>query len=202
MGGNQRHGEKGPDRKQSECQDCSQTFVHGKFTHYDLCKSCREQRRENSELETTVEGFREDGDMYISVTICNPTEVSMTVPVQPLESEDNVSTIGHVQVKSDDFYAENVIVYYNRINSGLKVKSNSTSSFEFKLEGGELTQSNKPTVKYHGVIGEDVREFNKNQSGEWESSDLQIQFDPCTKSQEELDPATNTFTSVKDAYTV
>lgn len=202
MGGNQRHGAKGSDRQKSTCEDCGMSFKHGKFSRYTFCDSCREKRQEEAELKTEINVFKKDGNLYISVTIINSNEVPLYIPTENLtESEHSVSTIGYVSVTSDDFYAENVILYSKRMTK-IKVKRDSTYSFEFRLENNELIQENKPTVKYTGVVGEDVRELNKNQRGVWDSSELEIHFSPCEKSSDAIGSAETTFDPVKEIYTV
>lgn len=185
MGGNIRHANKGPDRRESECSDCSEKFTHGKFSHPTYCPDCREQRQSEADIITKVEIDRTSDCFKVEVSFVNTSDVKVKLPVQDIE--DKLSgVLGYIRVVGESFASEDALVV--RHDYGYKrLKPKSTRSYTFRWVEDRIEQQNKPTIKYQGEVGEDFRDDVSMSRGDPETEDeLAVMFKPAEDCKEHL----------------
>lgn len=189
MGGNVRHANKGPDRRKSTCADCGTEFTHGKFSHRTYCDDCRDSRRDPDKISTdvTLSVDPQQRQLTVTVEITNTHEFPYRVSAEHI-SDENVDLIGYLRLEGGEFAAENVWLenlHYHK----LKIRGNSTRTRTFVWDSDALTQQEKPTAKYEGVIGEDFRHTVAMSRGNpFDANEITVTFTPNPESTA-LDPA-------------
>lgn len=190
MGGNIRHGNKGSDRSKTICEDCGKNFTHGKFTHFTYCPECREERQSNADLKSNVRIENSSENLKVVVELTNNSDVNVNVPIKRVNKDNYDNTfqfgvVGNIRLESENWSCEDVIIKKSRYGN-IKLKSNTTRTYEFIIKDSETTQKNKPKTKYH-TLGEELRNDVKKSRGNVNPTDtIAVLFEPVAEASDHL----------------